>query len=141
MPTSTRNRSCRQRSNRTAGNKLSTEKASAALTLLKVLGAEFVASATSDARFQRSAKAAASMDLALPRKRRAARSCTRRYRKMPKISTPAEWPNVLTSRDSFTLQSYTDRRVQRGQLRWLMRTDKPLYSRVVRGGNGSGYGP
>ena len=69
---------------------------------MKRLVGEFVPKTISEARFQASASTAASMDLVLPRKRREARSCTNRYRKIPKIRTPAECPKALTSRDSFT---------------------------------------
>src|SRR6185312_14384166 len=67
---------------------------------------ELLPSTTREARFQSSAKSAATMDLTPPRSRRAARSCSNNTRKMAKIRTPAECPSVLTSRDSFTVQSY-----------------------------------
>ena len=67
---------------------------------------ELLPSTIKDARFHTSASSAATIDLTPPRRRLAARSRSSSTRKMPKISTPAECPSVLTSRDSFTVQSY-----------------------------------
>src|SRR5262249_29812481 len=84
------------------GSRLSTEKPMATVISVNVPVREPIPSTTKDAKFQTRASAAARMDLVLPRNRREARSSINRYKKMPKINTPAECPSVLTSRDSFT---------------------------------------
>jgi hypothetical protein len=56
--------------------------------------------------FQRNASPAAANDNQLPRRRVPERSLSSKYRKMPKMMAPPEWPMVLTSWVSWKVDNY-----------------------------------